>query len=132
MQSSMALFAITGNVLMAGGDIVPVEPVVLEESVSDEWKFSASLNMWLPDMTIKTAAGDKLTITIRDILKHLNLTVMSTLVAQKGKWGVVTDVVYMNISKGTFLPRTPSIAITNIKMQAWVVTPKVTYRFMES
>lgn len=132
MQSSMALLAITGNMLMAGGDIVPVEPVVLEESMSDEWKFSASINGWLPDMTIKTAGGDKHTITIRDILKNLNLTVMSTLTAQKGKWGFLTDVVYMNISKGTYLPRTPSIAITNIKMQAWVVAPSVTYRFMES
>ena len=132
MLSSMALLAITGNVLMAGGDIVPVEPAALEESVSDEWKFSASINAWLPDMTIKTAEGDKLTITIRDILKNLNLTLMSTFVAQKGKWGFFTDAVYMNISKGTFVPTTPSIAITNIKMQAWVVTPAVTYRFMES
>lgn len=128
----MALLTLTGNMLMAGGDIVPVGPVVLEESVSDEWKFSASINGWLPDMTIKTAAGHKLTITMRDILENLNLTVMSTLVAQKGKWSFVTDVVYMNISKGTYLPRTPTIAITNIKMQAWVVTPMASYRFMES
>ncbi len=132
MQSSMALLAITGNMLMAGGDIVPVEPVVLEESVSDEWKFSASINGWMPDINIATAAGPTINLTLKDILENLNMTVMGTVGAQKGKWGFLTDVVYLNISKGTFVPATLPVALTNIKMKAWIVTPMATYRFMES
>ena len=132
MQSTMALLAITGNLLMAGGDIVPVEPVVLEETVSDEWKFHASINGWLPDINIKTAAGPEINFTFKDILENLNLTVMSTVGAQKGKWGLLTDVVYLNMSKGTFRPATPSVVLTNVKMKAWIVSPMATYRVMES
>ena len=132
MLSSIALLAITGNVLMAGGDIVPVEPVVVEETVSDEWKYHASINGWLPDINIDTAGGDSINFKLKDILKNLNMTVMGTLGAQKGKWGFLTDVVYLNMSKGTFKPETPSVVLTNLKMKAWIVTPMATYRFMES
>ena len=128
----MALLAIAGNMLMAGGDTIPTEPVVLEETVSDEWKYHASAYFWLPDMSIKTAAGPTLNISIKDILKNLNFGVMSMLGAQKGKWGLLTDITYVNMSKGTFLPATPPLVLTNIKMQAWIVTPMATYRFIES
>jgi len=132
MLSTIAILALSGNVLMAGGDIVPVEPVVVEESVGDEWKYYASLNLFMPDINIKTAVGPTLNITLKDIIENLNLTVMGTLSAQKGKWGFLTDVIYLNISKGTFVPVDAPLALTNIKMKVWVVTPMVTYRFMES
>lgn len=132
MLSSIALLAITGNVLMAGGDIVPVEPVVLEEPVSDEWKFHASINAWLPGMRIATPQGPIIKITLHDILQNLNLTAMSTLGAQKGKWGFLADIIYMNMSKSTLLPLDPPSVLTNIKMKSWIVTPMVTYRVVEA
>ena len=128
----MALLAITGNVLMAGGDIVPVEPVVLEESVIDEWEFHASLNLWMPDIAIETAVGPTINLTFKDILKNLDMTLMSTLGAQKGKWGFLADIVYLNISKEIFVPVDPPLVLTGLQMKAWIVTPMVTYRFMES
>lgn len=50
--STVALLSIAGNVLMAGGDIVPVEPIVqtpIEET--DNWEFSlAPFYLWAMDM----------------------------------------------------------------------------------
>ena len=133
MLSSIALLAITGNVLMAGGDIVPVEPVVFEESLNDEWKFSASINGWMPDITAKThTKPSTINFRLQDILKNLNMTAMGTVTAQKGKWGFMTDMVYLNMSKATFVPIDPPVVLTNVKMKAWIVTPMATYRFMES
>lgn len=132
MLSSIAIAAITGNMLMAGGDIVPVEPVVVEETVSDEWKYTASINGWLPNMRIVTAQGPVINITLDDILKNLNLTVMSTLGAQKGKWGFLTDLIYLNMSKGMLVPLDPPLVLTNFKMEAVIAAPMVTYRVIES
>lgn len=46
MKSSVALLAIVSNVLMAGGDIVPVEPVMPEVVVHDSWDYSAAIYLW--------------------------------------------------------------------------------------
>ena len=131
MTSTIALLAIVGNILMAGGDIAPVEPIVVEETMCDEWEFSASINAWASGMSIDLRNGKNVDISINDILDNLNLAAMSTLSVQKGKWGLLTDVIHMNMSKGVFVPVKPSLAITDIRMKAWIVTPMVTYRFLE-
>ena len=126
MTSTFAFLAIVGNALMAGGDIAPVEPVVVEETMGDEWEFTASINAWASGMSVDLPNGANVDITFKDIMDNLNFTAMSTLTARKGKWGLFTDVLHMNISKDVFVPVKPSLAITDIRMKAWIVTPMVT------
>jgi hypothetical protein len=123
--------ALLSSTLFAGGDIVPVEPIVVEETLSTEWEFYATINGWAPGMSVDMRNGANVNISIRDILDNLNLGAMSTLGAQKGKWGLLTDVIYLDMSQGVFIPLKPSLAITDIQMKAWIVTPMVTYRFLE-
>jgi len=133
MISTVALLAIAGNVAMAGGDIAPVEPVVPEVFVSDSWKYSASINLWMAGISGKIPHGEEIDISFSDILDNLDLTFMGTFGAQKGKWGLVADVIYLNLSKDVYIPirEFDPLAITNVEMQNWIVTPMVTYRVME-
>lgn len=133
MISSVALLAIVGSVAMAGGDIAPVEPVVPEVVVSDSWEYSASLNLWMPAITGTTHDGGDIDISFSDILDDLDFTFMGTFGAQKGKWGLLADVVYLNMSQDVNIPIPgyEPLAITNIEMKNWIVTPMVTYRVTE-
>ena len=133
MISTVALLAIASNVAMAGGDIAPVEPVVPDVVVSDSWKYTASLNLFMAGIGGETADGGDIDISFSDILDNLDMTVMGTFGAQKGKWGLLADVIYLNISEDVNVPINldPPVSITNVEMKSWIVTPMVTYRVME-
>lgn len=132
MISSVALLAIAGNVLMAGGDIAPVEPVVPEVVVNNGWEYSASLNGWMASIGGDTAVGGDIDIGFSDIVDDLDFTIMGTLGAQKEKWGFLLDFIYLDIDSDMFEATSNPLAyITNIELEAWIVTPMVTYRIME-
>lgn len=130
--STVALSVIAANLLMAGGDIAPVEPVVPEVVVSEEWNYFGSLYLWGSSIEMTTISGAESEISFSDIIDNLDMAFMGTLGAQKGKWGFLSDIIYMNISKDVNAPLAPGVNITNIEMKSWVVTPMVTYRVMES
>jgi len=133
LLSSVAILAIAGNVVMAGGDIAPVEPVVIEEVVSDEWKYSASIYLWTSSIGGNTSDGTEIDVPFSDLLENLDFVYMGTLGAQKGKWDFQTDIMYIKLGNK---PNTWEVGdapvLTNIQFKTWVVTPTVAYRVMES
>jgi hypothetical protein len=134
--STVALLAITGNMLIAGGDIAPVEPVVpeVEVVVSDSWEYSASLYLFMADIGGETAFGNNFTMDFNDIIDSLNFAFMGTLGAQKGKWGIMADVMYLDVEDDVNIPLGPLglLNITNVELKNWVFSPIVTYRVIES
>lgn len=125
MKSSVALFAIAGSLLMAGGDIAPVEPAVVEENIiEDELKYYASLYFWAAGIGGESSQGSDIDVSFSDILDSLNMTYMGNVGAQKGKWTFSADIIYMDLGVKD--------NISNIKLKAWIVTPSVGYRVMES
>lgn len=134
MVSSVALLAIAGNVLMAGGDIAPVEPVMPEVVVSNAWEYSASLYLWMPSIDIEMVNGEQLDLSFSDILDNLDFTFMGNVGAQKGKWGFLTDVIYMDLEDSINYSPGPlgRVDVESVGMKSWVVTPMITYRVMES
>lgn len=131
LTAASALF-MTSNILMAGGDIAPVEPVVPEVVASDSWEYSAAINLWAASIGGETAAGGDIDIGFNDILDNLDFTFMGTLGAQKGKWGLLADVLYLNMSQDVYVPLYGGAeTITNVGLKSWILTPMVTYRVME-
>jgi len=131
--SSVALLAIASNVLMAGGDIVPVEPVVAEEVVGDEWNYFGTIYLLAAGIEGTTVNGDDFELSFSDIIDNFDFGLMGVLGAQKGKWGFLSDIVYLNISKDVNIPtHNPAANITSVEMKSWIVAPMVTYRVMES
>lgn len=130
--STGALLVITCNVLMAGGDIAPVEPIIPEVVVNDDWNYFASINVWGAGLEATTTDGSKLDVSFGDVVDNLDFGLMGTVSAKKGKWGFLADAMYVNVSKDVNIPIGDGVEITNIEMKSWVVTPMITYRVMES
>jgi len=133
MISTVALLAIAGNVLMAGGDIAPVEPVVPDVVVSDSWKYDAAIYVWGAGIEGEAANGAPIDMSFSDILDNLDMTFMGNFGAQKGKWTLRTDVIYLKVGDKPDVYVPPIDAtLTNMQLKSWVVTPTVAYRVMES
>ena len=79
-------------------------PASLSANDADSWQFGLSIYGWFPDISGTTnfplAPGDgDFTIGIGDILDNLSFTFQGTFDARKGNWGLVTDVIYLDVGK---------------------------------
>ena len=69
---------------------------------ADTWKWQASIYAYLPDISGRTTFPDRTggggsTLDAETILDNLKMTFMGSLEASNGRWGMFTDVVYMDI-----------------------------------
>jgi len=118
--------ALLSSTLFAGGDIVPVEPVIDETPVINEWNYSGALYFWAAGMSGKTADDGDFDIPFSDILENLDMAFMGTLSAQKERWGMHADIIYFDV--GSTLD--DSRLIDDFSLKSWVISPTVSYELV--
>ena len=78
--------------------------------MSDQWQYRASIYGWFPDIGGKTTfpagTGSSIGVDASQIIDGLKFTFMGTFEAQKGPWGVFTDVVYLDVGGSKSQPAT--------------------------
>ena len=114
-----------------------VPPVLGQEALPENWEFSTSLNLWGPTIKSETATGEEVEVTLSDIIKNLDMTLMGSVGASKGKWLFYTDVLHLSLeddSNSTLLDAPPllNLSLTNTKMKSWIVSPKIGYNVLHS
>jgi hypothetical protein len=77
-------------------------PAAASAQTSDQWQFAAVIYGWLPDISGKTAfpgavASNDIHVDVSTILDHLKFTFMGSFEARKDRFGMFTDVVYMDV-----------------------------------
>lgn len=106
--------------------------VMAQESGSEDWQFSIAPYMWVAGLGGETADAGDIDIDFDTIIKNLDMTFMGSFSAQKGKWGFVIDVIYMDIEDDSRVPLGPTLDLTNVEMKSWIVTPIVTFNVVQS
>lgn len=105
---------------------------------ADEWKFDAAVYLWAASMDVKPDDGDSIKISFSDILDHLDMTYMGMLGARKGKWSLLADTIYMDLSDSVSGERKlPHIDDTvtgkvDVDMEAWIVTLAGGYNLVDT
>lgn len=70
-------------------------------SDEDPWQFGLSIYGWMPSISGETvfphSSGSSLEVDVDDILDNLEFVLMGTLNVRKGRWGMLTDLIYMDI-----------------------------------
>lgn len=89
--------------LAAGVAVAALVHPAHAQSVDEPWKFQVVIYAWLPDISGDTrfatpSGSPSINIDVSQILKNLNFTLMGEFEAKKGKLGVFTDLVYMDVS----------------------------------
>jgi hypothetical protein len=101
----------------------------------DSWQFGVSIYGWFPDIAGQTSfsqpgGSNEFKIDIEDILDNLEFTFMGTFDARKGRWGFVTDVIYLDVGSSETGTREASIgdiqlpadvtANVNLDLESWI------------
>jgi len=93
------------------------------ESESESWQFGVSIYGWFPDITGTTAfepsgGSGEFEIDIEDVLKNLEFVLMGTFDVRKGRWGILTDAIYMDVGDSETGTREASIGRRDLPVNA--------------
>ena len=121
-------------------------PVASRAETPDDWRYSATIYAWLPDMGGSTAypadsGGTSVEVSASDILNALNFAFMGALSAQKGDWGLATDVNYLDLSASDKRSRDLTVggadlpvgvtAKADLGVTGWLWTTEGSYRVVD-
>lgn len=105
------------------------------DSDKDGWKFGGSAYLWAAGVEGTDAAGDELDVSFSDILEDLDGGLMGIIAAQKGRWTLIADILYLSIHQETSstanLIGIPSKIDVDVKMKGYVSTFGVAYRVID-
>ncbi len=131
--------ALAAALFCAGAPLAPGNAAAQDAAA---WRYSATIYGYLPDISGKTnfpgAHGSSdLTLDIGKILDNLKFAFMGAFEANNGRWGVLADVIYMDIGNSKSGSRDLAIggvipggttANLDYDMKGWVGTLVGTYR----
>lgn len=94
------LARLTGLALLAAACVAPVHA---QAPRADEWRVTAVLYGWFPDIGGSTAfptalGGTSVNVDASTIIDNLKFAFMGLLQAKKGRWGAFVDYDYVNVS----------------------------------
>jgi hypothetical protein len=141
----MKIRNIPACVLAAVATVAAVAPTVSRAETPDEWRFNATIYAWLPSIGMDTSfpadSGTSVDVTASDILNALNFTFMGALGAQKGDWGVATDLLYLDLSNSKKATRNLTVGGVDLPVdvtgkaelgiKGWLWTTVGTYRVVD-
>jgi hypothetical protein len=82
--------------------LIPLLSSAAAEAETDEWKFRANVYAWLPSLegetTFKGPDSPDGSVDIEKILDSIESAFMGGLAAEKGRWGVFSDYIYLDLS----------------------------------
>lgn len=114
------------------------QPVLAKSMSSDNWTFSTGIYLWAPSVKGETAYGGDIDVDINEIVDNLDIAFMGLLTARKGKFSLLVDVIYMDLEDTSNYNLTSGplglvrLSITNMELQAWVVTPAAAYTVVDT
>ena len=122
MKTKVILFALLASTLvatLASTSAFAQQPA----SETDSWQFGVSIYGWFPDLAGETAftqpgGSNEFKIDIDDILDNLKFTLMGTFDVRKGRWGILTDVIYMDVGNSQTGTREATIGGREIPVNA--------------
>jgi hypothetical protein len=145
----MSSFSIRSTCALAViGALAAAAPAASQaQGASDDWEYTATVYGWLPsiggDLSIPTGprggGGGSASARVNpsDILDALNFTFMGMLTADKGRWGVGTDIIYLDVGSSKKKTKDFSFgdeqlpasvtARVNLDLTGWIWTLDGTY-----
>lgn len=100
-------------------------PVAAAEP-ADEWETHLDVYLWGASIGGRTADGSDLNVSFDNLLKDLKMGFMGTVGARKGKFSMIADIIYLDVSEsksnsGEFLGQ-PIEEKGNLELTGWVST----------
>ena len=115
------------------GTALPAEVEI--GSDPDRWEFGGSAYLWAAGVKGTDAAGDEIDVSFSDVLKDLDGGIMGIIAANKGKWTLIADIIYLSIHQETSstadIIGIPTKIDVDVKLKGFVSTFGVAYRVID-
>ena len=102
---------------------------------AEEWQHSVDIYLWGAAVGGETNSGTGVDVSFGDLLDNLEFSAMGAYQVRKGKWSVMADVIYLDVSNtetvelgGDFLTVPAEV---DVGLTSWVVHAGGAYRFYE-
>ena len=104
-------------------------------SDQDGWTFGGSAYLWAAGVKGTDAAGDEIDVSFSDTLEDLEGGFMGIITAQRGKWKLLADIIYLSIHQETSstanIIGVPTKLDVDVKLKGFVSTLGVAYRIID-
>jgi hypothetical protein len=105
------------------------------ESDQDGWRFGGAAYLWAAGVEGTSAAGDDIDVSFSDLLDDLDGGLMGVLSAQKDRWTLLADIIYLSIhqeasSTANFIGIPVKLDV-DVKLKGFVSTLGVAYRVVD-
>ena len=94
------------------------------------WKFDAQIYLWGASLGVETVTGVGIEDSFGDILSDLEMAFMGTFAAQKGKWAMIGDVIYLDLEQKESTQGPPAVD-AKIELKGWIVNLMGGYALMQ-
>jgi hypothetical protein len=108
--------------------LAPVHARAEESEVNDGWQFAGSLYMWGFGVYGETQSDTQIKADFDDLFDALEIGFMGAFEARKGKWLLLTDVIYFDLeddkTANVFVPLGPGFNVAtniNTNLEGWVL-----------
>ena len=111
--------------------VMLVEPALAQSS---DWSFALSPYAWTPGLTssVETAWGTvEVDKSIGDVLSDLDVAFMGTFEARNGRWSLIADLFYANLSQSRSTPLGVLFSQVEIETEAKLLSGYAGYRVLE-
>jgi hypothetical protein len=102
----------------------------------ERWQWGAQLYLWAAGMSGTTVTGDEIDVSFSDVVDSLDVGLMGTVAASRGKWTLFADLLYTDLSEdATTTARIVGLPVkagVDISMKSAISTLGVTHRVLES
>jgi len=121
VRLAAALLAVSTAVTPAqAGAGAGAGPAIEGTGEAGRWQFGALVYFYYADIgtmaTLPNGTASDVTIDASDLISNLKFAVLGTFEARKERWGVFTDLIYMNV--GQFKSRFHDLTIGNVALPA--------------
>jgi len=105
----------------------------------DGWDHNLAVYLWGADIAGKTSTGQDFDVDFSELLDNLEMAGMAAYQGQSGKWSVITDMIYLDVSADERVDLLPPVGGGNIQggvdanldMQSWVIQAGVGYQLAD-
>jgi hypothetical protein len=117
-------------------DLTSEPSVAPAQIIEDRWKFSVTPYFWMAGLGGETLTGDDVNMPFNQVIENLSFAVMTSIAAEKGRVGLYSDLIYMNLegSKTTTanIVRRSFKARLDATIQGFITTNSVGYKIVDT
>lgn len=98
-----------------------------EANSEDGWRYGAEVYLWGASVGADASGGDRIEVDFSDLIDTLEMGGMAYLGAEKGRWRLAADFIYLDLDDNIDEFLIPGIKLDNAELEAWLVEPTLGY-----